>query len=101
MRSRYSAFALGGYGQYLLATWHPAYRGQLDEHELSLQSTAWTDLKILSSNQQGDTGTVEFIAGFENRDGTRDTHHEVSNFIREKGLWLYCDGLIKSNNTQD
>lgn len=101
MRSRYSAFSLGGYGEYLLATWHPDYRGQLNEHELSILSTHWVDLKIVSSTQKGETGEVEFIARFENSDGTTSIHHENSNFIRKKGMWLYCDGQIKPHNSGD
>lgn len=101
MRSRYSAFSLGGYGEYLFATWHPAYRGQLNAYELSIRSTDWIGLKIISSNQQGEKGEVEFIARFRNSDGTTSTHHEHSSFTREKGMWLYCDGLVEANETED
>ena len=38
MRSRYAAFALGGYGQYLLATWLPEFSHGLDENSLSIKS---------------------------------------------------------------
>ncbi len=94
MRSRFSAFSLGGFGQYLLSTWHSDFRGQLNEQELSIRITDWQGLKIKASDQQGDTATVEFIAHFNNEDGTTGTHHEVSNFVRMQGKWLYCDGSV-------
>ncbi len=98
MRSRFSAFSLGGYGGYLLSTWHPDYRGQLDEQELSIRSTDWQGLEVINSTQQGSTATVEFIASFNNIDGSRGTHHEVSNFVRVQGRWLYSDGTVLFNS---
>ena len=37
MRSRYSAYALGGYGQYLLDTWHSMMCKEMSAEDLSQQ----------------------------------------------------------------
>ena len=94
MRSRYCAFAIGGFGEYLLSTWHPDYREQLTAEQLSIRSTDWIDLQIIDSYQQGDEGAVEFIAQYKEADGSYGEHHERSRFVRHKGQWLYCDGTL-------
>ena len=92
MRSRYSAYALGGYGEYLFRTWHPANRGSLQPKDVDLITTNWTNLEVLKAQQSGDRGIVEFIAHFAAEDGSQGTHHELSTFVREMGHWLYLDG---------
>lgn len=92
MRSRYSAYALGGYGDYLFRTWHPESRGSLQPKDLDLNTTNWTNLEVLQSQQIGNKGRVEFIARFANEDGSEGIHHELSTFVREMGHWLYLDG---------
>ena len=92
MRSRYSAYALGGHGEYLLQTWHPDSRGTLQALDLDLRTTNWTKLEVLQAQQSGNTGSVEFVAHFSQADGSQGIHHELSNFVREKGHWLYIDG---------
>ncbi len=94
MRSRYSAFALGGYGEYLLSTWHPSTVGNLTAIELSAADMHWQSLDIVSTNQRGNTGQVEFKASFLASDGATEIHHEISSFVREGGRWLYVDGEI-------
>lgn len=92
MRSRYSAYALGGYGDYLYQTWHPDGRGALLPIDLDLSTVRWTHLEVLQAQQSGNTGSVEFIARFSQADGGAGTHHEVSAFVRVSGQWLYRDG---------
>lgn len=94
MRSRYCAFALGGYGDYLFKTWHPESRGTLNADDLAHNSVTWTKLQIVQAQQHGDTGEVEFIAHFSQEDGTDGVHHERSTFVREKGQWLYLEGKV-------
>lgn len=94
MRSRYSAFALGGYGEYLLATWSPSKVGGLSAVELSIKSTAWVGLEIVDKSQKGDQGTVEFKAFFKDKKGKRCMHHEISVFERVQGYWLYVNGDV-------
>ena len=92
MRSRYCAFALGEHGDYLYRTWHPASRGTLQPVDLDLRTVNWTNLEVLQSQQSANAGSVEFKALFSQQDGSTGSHHEISTFIRDKGLWLYRDG---------
>lgn len=94
MRSRYSAFALGGCGQYLYDTWHPDYRGALRPEDLNVRELDWLNLNVIDAQQRGDHGMVEFLASFREADGTEGSHHERSRFLREKGRWRYLEGEI-------
>ena len=91
MRSRYSAFAVGDAG-YLLATWHPSTRPRtldLDPH------VRWTGLDVLGTtggSLLAAEGTVEFRAHHV-VDGRPGAQHERSRFLRERGRWLYLDGV--------
>lgn len=98
MRSRYCAFALGGYGDYLFKTWHPSGRGSLSADDLAHRDVQWTNLEIIHSYQNGNTGEVEFIAHFANEDGSQSVHHERSTFVREKGQWLYVAGQVDAQD---
>ena len=91
MRSRYSAFAMRN-ERYLLETWHARTRPVKLENE---PGRDWYMLKIIAARESGDTATVEFIA--RSRMGGR-THalHEVSRFVREKGRWVYLDGVVEA-----
>jgi SEC-C motif domain protein len=83
MRSRDSAFVVGGSG-YLLRTWHPRTRpAELDlDPELS-----WLSRQVL------DTGPaeVEFIARYRGPGG-RGFLRERSRFAQKDGSWFYLDG---------
>ena len=94
MRSRFSAFALGGHGQYLFNTWGENYRSGLDANDLSLRSTDWLSLDIIAKSQQGDNGVVEFKAHYCNAEGAQETHHERSLFKRQGGRWFYTTGDV-------
>ncbi|HJO10693.1 MAG: YchJ family metal-binding protein [Gammaproteobacteria bacterium] len=93
MRSRYSAFALGGLGDYLMETWHPDTAAGLTAESLSAKTLDWQDLTILGFHQQSNEGMVEFEARFIDGDGNPGLHHEVSRFVRVKGKWLYLGHL--------
>lgn len=94
MRSRYTAYALGGYGDYLMATWHPDHRVDLDAATLSMKTTDWQSLKILDGSQDHDVAYVEFLASFLESDGQTGAHHERSRFQRIDGHWYYVDGQV-------
>ncbi len=96
MRARFSAYAIGGCGNFLLATWHPLNRQGLDAGSLSLRQVNWQKLEILHSSQQADKATVEFRASFVDRHGKPGLHHEVSVFKRERGVWFYVGELNKT-----
>lgn len=91
MRSRYSAFAVGG-ADYLLATWHPTTRPSsldLDDDQ------RWYRLDILATRAGGPfdaDGVVEFEA-FYRTSARSGSQHETSRFVREGGRWFYVDGM--------
>jgi len=94
MRSRYTAYALGGYGQYLLDTWAPETANGLSVAALSQTDTNWCRLEILNKSQSGDKASVEFKAYFLNDDETESVLHEHSTFERRAGRWLYVRGEL-------
>lgn len=97
MRSRYSAYALGGYGDYLLATWFSATSAGLNAEDLSQKTVEWVKLDVLSSNQNGDKATVEFNAFcYEPGNPTIQIMHEISVFQRTAGRWLYVGGEVST-----
>ena len=96
MRSRYSAYALGNYGQYLLDTWFPATARGLTAETLSEKSVEWIKLEILSKEQVGDNATVTFDAFYREPNSTDiNVMHEASIFKRVSGRWLYVGGEVK------
>lgn len=94
MRSRYSAFALGGLGDYLLQSWHPDTRPPLSAADMGAADTDWVKLDIVDSQQQGNTATVEFKAYWRDADGHMQLHHEHSRFVRQDGRWFYVDATL-------
>jgi SEC-C motif-containing protein len=95
MRSRFSAFAIGGYGQYLLDTWLPSMTQGMTVEELSQRATQWLSLNVVSKSQSGDNAMVEFEALFVDSAGERQCHHEKSIFKRIAGKWLYVGGEVE------
>lgn len=98
MRSRYCAYALGGYGEYLLSTWFPATASGLSVPSLSERTVNWNGLEVLGKSQTGDDGMVEFIAQFRDADGEQQAMHEKSIFKRVQGRWLYVGGEVLTRN---
>ncbi len=96
MRSRFSAYALGGYGEYLISTWLPVSAQGMTASELSEKTVNWQRLKVISSSQQGDNGTVEFKAWFYKSPNSEDMEvmHEISEFVRIQSRWLYVGGRV-------
>jgi len=97
MRSRYAAYAIGGYGAYLQSTWWPERAAGLSVTSLSEKTTDWCGLQILDKSQSGDCAEVEFKAYFIEDgapEGDESCLHERSRFLRKKGAWYYVDGDI-------
>ena len=94
MRSRFSAYYLGGYGQYLLQTWWPPMAEKLSQEQLDRRDQAWSHLEILAKSQHGDDGMVEFRAWYQDDNGEMQALHERSVFKRLKQRWLYVGGEI-------
>lgn len=87
MRSRYTAFCLNDLN-YLKKTWHPdTYPEDLADDEPS----NWVGLEIIDSSYEGDEAEVEFRAKliFDNK---LEILHEISQFDKIDGLWLYHSG---------
>lgn len=94
MRSRYSAFALGN-APYLVQTWHPRTRPRTLEVDAGVR---WTGLDVLAASGGSPLeteGTVEFRALYVVA-GHAGAQHERSRFLRERGRWLYLDGVSLS-----
>lgn len=96
MRSRYCAFALGGYGKYLKDTWHPSVGQTLTEESLSEVTCQWIKLEVLNKSQQGDKGFVEFKAYYKNSSDDEKVLHEKSLFQRIAGHWLYVGAEVEA-----
>jgi SEC-C motif-containing protein len=92
MRSRYTAFTRNNQ-VYLQASWHPRTRPAAGSDEASQAPCQWLGLQVLSYQQDGDQGTVEFIARYKTG-GRAGRLHEVSRFVCEAGQWLYLDGTF-------
>lgn len=104
MRSRYSAYCLGAYGEYLVQTWLTAvelgYRAA-DFDKEAKQTVQWQKLEVLKTTQKGNLGTVEFKAYYlplsfikgEGRGEDLKVHHEKSLFKRIDGRWFYVEAL--------
>jgi len=95
MRSRYTAYALGGHGDYLIRTWHPSTLGPVTADSLDDSSLQWTGLEIIDDDQKGDRGRVDFKATYVDAEGRTHIHHEHSAFLRVQGRWLYLDGKMR------
>lgn len=95
MRSRFSAFVYQ-LGDYLFNTYHVDFRGQLTAEKLSEKTADWVNLEIVETQSLKESGFVEFKAWYieENK---LCCFHEKSNFVKEQGHWLYCDGTFYSN----
>lgn len=90
MRSRFSAYSLGGYGKYLLLTWLPEMSAGMSEVALSQRDTQWQTLRVIESYQQGDQAVVIFDADYVDDQDVIQTYHEKSNFVRVNKRWLYA-----------
>lgn len=90
MRSRYCAYVLVR-SDYLLATWHPATRPPVISLDPQVQ---WLGLKVIRACNDVKTGMVEFVARHK-INGKAHRLHEVSQFVKEDGHWLYMDGELK------
>ena len=94
MRSRYTAYALGGYGEYLLKTWFPPMAKNLSVSELSEKTQQWINLDVLGSGQKDNEGWVEFKATYQEKNH-KSVLHEKSVFTRIGAQWFYIGGEIK------
>lgn len=89
MKSRYSAYATLQV-DYLLKSTHLSQRYLYSKEDLQHWARAnnWQKLEIISFAEN----TVEFKAYFIDENKISQTHHELSTFILEDGIWYYVDG---------
>lgn len=100
MRSRYTAYTLGNI-DYIRATWAEQTRQTVKLADLEQRSkeTEYLNLKIISKiggTRKHTEGKVEFAAKFKSL-GKIQTHHEISNFIKQNNKWYYVDGDTSIN----
>ncbi len=94
MRSRFTAYALGDHGDYLLATWWSENAKHLTSESLSKKSCEWLRLDILDKGQKGNHAWVSFCAWFLDESGKECAMRERSTFKREQGRWFYVTGEL-------
>jgi len=97
MRSRYSAFNTKSYG-YLISTHDPQTRSATDlaGYKEFAESVVFSKLEILSTSSEKNKGVVDFIAHYTNKaDGVEASHHEISQFRKQAGVWYYRQGKVK------
>lgn len=90
MRSRYSAFVMKKH-DYLIETHDARHLNGLTRTILDQDNhTNWLGLTINNSEINGDNGSVEFHAWY-NEEGI-DAIHEISQFVKHGDTWLYTTG---------
>lgn len=95
MRSRYTAFTLANV-DYLNKTQDPETRSDQNPEDLKdwAKSVTWLGLEVLRTSRgkaEDQKGVVEFIARFKDDQGPQQIH-EVSQFRRIAGRWMYSTG---------
>lgn len=100
MRSRYAAFVQNDMA-YLQETTDPQTLGSIDEEANKewAERAQFKKLEIISSEEKGTKGLVEFKAHYA-IDGEDYVHHELSTFRKQAGLWYFKSGKIKSEKTE-
>ncbi len=95
LRSRYTAFCMSRL-EYLRSTWHPDTLPELDGSE----PNQWVSLEVLevAIDEEDREAEVEFVAKLILDNGL-EILHEVSDFEKVDGKWLYHSGEFKSENS--
>lgn len=94
MRSRYTA-----YSEQNLDYIEKTMKGEALERfnrldsEKNTQDVEWLQLDVLFSEEEGDKGTVQFIATFR-VGGKEHSMHEISSFEKVDGKWYYIAKLV-------
>ena len=98
MRSRYAAFAKIEV-DYLLKTCHVSIRSGFTKDSIKQWAAEndWRKLEIVHASEIENKGLVEFKAYYKSPFGKDETHHELSEFIKEEGTWFYRKGIINPN----
>ncbi len=97
MRSRFTAFALKKMN-YIFETTDPQTRTKFDmkANEEWAQSSQFQKLEILNTSFENNKGQVEFRATFQTGEQPPQTHHELSKFRKQAGVWYFREGKVKA-----
>ena len=102
MRARYTAHTCARM-DFVKGTHHPDTVAEFDEKgaQAWAEESKWLGLEIVAvegGSETDERGTIEFIARFENPEGSTQDHHEVSLFEKVKGSWKFHDGAAPGNS---
>lgn len=97
MRARYSAHVKVDV-DFIYESTHPDHRSSFGHKETKdwAENSDWHGLEILDTAKGGakdDSGEVEFIARFRDKEGRR-SHHERAHFSRVKDQWFFVEGSM-------
>ncbi|MCB1756013.1 MAG: YchJ family protein [Gammaproteobacteria bacterium] len=95
MRARYTAHTRADI-DYIIATHHPDTRAEIDVEQTRnwAEKSTWLGITIKRVDGGGpddEKGEIEFVATYRDPDGTRQTHHELSEFEKKDGQWFFRD----------
>jgi len=101
MRARYTAHTCARM-DFVKQTHHPDTVADFDEKAAKAwaEESTWLGLEIVATEggrADDETGTVEFIARFDDVEGRTQTHHELSYFDKVGGSWKFRDGTAPTN----
>ena len=96
MRSRYSAYIRAD-GRYLVlsAVRENRYEDDAQLIEEFSKSVEWLKLDVLEAKRD----TVEFKAYYKDKEDIK-VLHEISNFVKEDGVWRYKDGKLYNSKVE-
>ncbi len=97
MRARYAAHVKVEI-DFLFNSTHPDHREGYDHAGTRTwaANSEWHGLEVVGTTDGGpgdETGEVEFIARFRDKEGLR-SHHERGQFQKQKGTWLFTEGAM-------
>ncbi len=94
MRARYSAYVKAEI-EFITQT-QKSENADLEATKKWSEESTWLGLEIVKTEkglEADETGVVEFIASYINK-GLKLNHHEVSEFKKENGKWMYAKGQV-------
>ncbi len=102
MRARYTAYVYSEI-DFILKTILPKPDEKFDEKGIRRWSekSEWVSLEIVQTQKGGpddDTGSVEFIANYRQKEVLRK-HHEMASFKKNNGDWLFDEGVPVTPDT--
>ncbi len=101
MRARYTAY-VNAEIDYILGTQDPKTSGDVDRESTESWSkkSEWLGFELIDTamGEDGETGTVDFIARYRLK-GEEYAHHEQASFRRDETRWLFVDSKMADHET--